>query len=203
MQEKDKVALTPELPTQDNVEQAGAEKGASSPLGKFANEEELAKAYRALEAEFTRRSQRLRELEKAAEEGAKLEGQTEGKVVGWEEKVSNLFAKYPVARTFSAEIEEYIKQNNDIIAQDDCLEYALINVLSKTLANKAEHKDKEQDSNENQELLREQIIAEYISSLNKQAPKVMPRGGEIPTAPPLKPSTIAEAGLLAKKILNS
>ncbi len=201
MQEKDKVTPTPEQ-AQESILQKGSEKGASTPLGKFADSEELAKAYKALEAEFTRRSQRLRELEKSAEEGKQAGEQTEGKQADWEEKVGNLFARYPFARTLSAEIEEYIKQNNNIIAENDCLEYALINVLSNALADKAEA-EKQKDSEEQKELLRQQIIGEYLSSLNKQAPKIMPRGGLIPATAPLKPASIAEAGQLAKKILNS
>ncbi len=203
MQDKEKVTQNPNVPlSQENGQEQSLEKGTSTPLGKFANEQELAKAYRALEAEFTRRSQRLRELEKATEKGIKPESTKEYKAEDWEEKVSNLFAKYPIARTLSAEIEEYIKDNNEIIAQDDCLEYALVNVLSTSFADKAEQ-EREKSITQDQERIRKEIIAEYIASLNAQAPKVMPRGGEIPTAPPLKASTIKEAGLLAEKIFNS
>ena len=51
-----------ELPV--TAEPAGAEKtNAAAELGKFGSVDALLNAYRALEAEFTRRSQRLRELE--------------------------------------------------------------------------------------------------------------------------------------------
>ncbi len=45
----------------------GGSQGASAILGKFKDVNALARAYEALEAEFTKRSQRLRELEKKAE----------------------------------------------------------------------------------------------------------------------------------------
>ena len=45
-------------------------KNGSAVLGKFRDVNALAEAYGALEAEFTRRSQRLRELEKRAENPA-------------------------------------------------------------------------------------------------------------------------------------
>lgn len=203
MQDKEKVTQNPEVSLpQENGQEPSSEKGTSTPLGKFANEQELAKAYRALEAEFTRRSQRLRELEKTSDKGDKSVLPKEEKSEDWEKKVNNLFTKYPIARTLSAEIEEYIKNNDEIIAQDDCLEYALINILSTTFAGKAEQ-EQEKSTVQDQERVRKEIIAEYIASLNTQAPKVMPRGGEIPTAPPLKATTIKEAGLLAEKIFNS
>ena len=53
------------------------EKEAASELGKFKDVKALAEAYRALEAEFTRRSQRLRELEK----GNKVEAVPDGAAV--------------------------------------------------------------------------------------------------------------------------
>jgi hypothetical protein len=191
MTEKDKATQNP----MEAVKQAdGSEEGKSAPLGKFANEQELAKAYKALEAEFTRRSQRLRELEKASEEGKPP--QKSGGGESWEERVSALIQKYPVARELCGEIEEFIKENNTIIAQNDCLEYALINVL-------ADSRREGQSKESEKEQLRGEIIAEYIASLKKETPKVMPKGGEIPAAPPIRCATIKEAGIIAEKILNS
>ena len=43
--------------------EAHAETGTAAPYGKFASADALLQAYNSLEAEFTRRSQRLRELE--------------------------------------------------------------------------------------------------------------------------------------------
>ena len=45
----------------------GEEKKASTALGKFKDADALTKAYGSLQAEFTRRSQRLRELEREVE----------------------------------------------------------------------------------------------------------------------------------------
>ena len=53
-------------------------KDASAVLGKFKDVDALAQAYGALQAEFTRRSQRLKELERAAENFGFKEGVAEG-----------------------------------------------------------------------------------------------------------------------------
>ena len=63
------------LPARENTD-GGI--GNSAALGKFKNVDALAKAYTALQAEFTRRSQRLKELERASENFSKRnEGGTE------------------------------------------------------------------------------------------------------------------------------
>jgi hypothetical protein len=55
--------------------------GGSAVLAKFKNVDALAKAYAALEAEFTRRSQRLKELERETENSAKENGEKTGEIV--------------------------------------------------------------------------------------------------------------------------
>ena len=68
---------TPEL--QATADAAEAEKnGAAAELGKFKDVEALMQAYTALEAEFTRRSQRLKELEKTNKEAALSAGAGNG-----------------------------------------------------------------------------------------------------------------------------
>lgn len=72
------------LQTEDNLTKSGQataeaaeaeKKEAAAELGKFKNVETLLKAYSELEAEFTRRSQRLRELEKESKAKAVPDGE--------------------------------------------------------------------------------------------------------------------------------
>jgi hypothetical protein len=65
--------------TEQAAQPATAEMGeqGATALGKFKSVNALLEAYGALEAEFTRRSQRLKELERAAENLAKGEAQTQ------------------------------------------------------------------------------------------------------------------------------
>lgn len=59
--------------TADNTAGEEEEKEAAAELGKFKDVKALAEAYRALEAEFTRRSQRLKELEASKEQEAPVQ----------------------------------------------------------------------------------------------------------------------------------
>ena len=68
-------------------------------FGKFSSGEELLKAYNSLEQEFTRRSQRLKELE------GKLSQDLQGEA--WERKLNRLHEKYPVSGALGREIGEY------------------------------------------------------------------------------------------------
>ncbi|HKL93900.1 MAG TPA: hypothetical protein VJZ69_01290, partial [Clostridia bacterium] len=65
--------------TKSDEEEATAEKSTKT-IGKFKNAEELHKAYNALEAEFTRRSQRLAEMERRSKLAADNLGTDEQKV---------------------------------------------------------------------------------------------------------------------------
>ncbi len=61
----------------EGLQEAAPDKSVSTVLGKFKDVDALARAYESLQAEFTRRSQRLRTLEKEAENFKRL-GETSG-----------------------------------------------------------------------------------------------------------------------------
>lgn len=90
--------------------------------GKFKTAEELKTAYEKLEREFTRKSQKLKEMESKL-----LERVEEDK---WAVKVRDLEQKFPVSRTLGEEITTYIKENKGLIEREDCLESALLHVLA-------------------------------------------------------------------------
>lgn len=97
--------------TQDGHVTAGAaeaEKGeAAAVLGKFKNVETLMKAYSELEAEFTRRSQRLRELEKESKAKTVPDGATaSSSSTDEEELVKNALSNEKVR---DAVIGDYLK----------------------------------------------------------------------------------------------
>ena len=85
--------------------------GNSAALGKFKNVDALAKAYTALQAEFTRRSQRLKELERASEnfskeneERTKLDASTRSGVEKLRENASARKVEEKAFETFVAEL---------------------------------------------------------------------------------------------------
>ena len=98
--------------------------------GKFKNKEGLMDAYRSLEAEFTRRSQRLKELESVENQRAEADK--------WSRKVDELTAKYPVAANLTDEIAAVLENRKELLKEENCLETALLTVL-------AEKKKKKRD----------------------------------------------------------
>ena len=59
--------------TAENAAGAEKENGAAAELGKFKSVDALLKAYQALESEFTRRNQRLKELEQGNKAGESMQ----------------------------------------------------------------------------------------------------------------------------------
>lgn len=151
----------------------GGEKAGEDSFGKFKNKEGLLEAYGLLEAEFTRRSQRIKELEAELTKREKEEK--------WEKKVKKFTEEYPVAKDLSAEIGGYLEQKKELLEDENCLEKALLAVLTKKDIKKPEPPE---------------------ASILKAALPEAPTGGEIPAALPKRPKTIAEAGELAVKFFN-
>lgn len=159
--------------------------------GKFNSGEELLSAYNSLEKEFTRRSQRIKELEK--------EISTKNNDDKWQEKVVALHDKYPISKELGSEIADVLSKKKELIKDENCLEKALLIVLADDKYSIS--KGKEQQSEVSEES-KKQIIAEYLASLTLNTPEVALAGGEIPVILPKTPSTVKEAGALAKSIFN-
>lgn len=169
----------------------GDKEGMTS-YGKFNKLEDLVNAYNSLESEFTKRSQKLKDLE------------TKNSLVNsWENKVSKLMEQYPIAAKFTDEIGEEIAKN-DMIKDDNCLEKALLSVLSSKYKSPEEQAKDETviDQVLKNESLKEKIIDEYRQNFNINLPKTLPKGGEIPVKAPGRPANIYEAGKMALEILK-
>lgn len=161
--------------------------------GKFRSADELLRAYNSLEGEFTKRSQRLKEME-----SVKVS-------TDWEGKVAELIKTYPIAEKFSNEMAQEIRDNSELVKNESCLEKALLSVLSKNyktpeeLASDTKVIDKVLENEQNQE----KIIADYLVKIkNKRSPITLPKGGAIPLTPPQSVTTIKEAGEIARKIIE-
>jgi hypothetical protein len=178
--------------TQPAVNTENGDKQEKASYGKFNKLEDLVSAYNSLEAEFTRRSQRLKEMENVAK--------TENR---WQQKVENFIEKYPVAAEYTDEIGEEIAKS-DSVKEEDCLEKALLSVLCAKVKPVEEQAKDERVISEvlKSDELKEKIIAEYRQKLNVDLPKTFPKGGEIPVKTPVRPSSIGDAGKLALQMLK-
>ena len=158
--------------------------------GKFNSAEELLKAYSALESEFTKRSQRLKELENKQSGEAK------------KEEVKSFMERYPVAEKFADELNEEIARTAGAGAG---YEGALLNVLSRKVKTTDEMaKDEKVISRVlSDEENKEYVISGYLDRIRENSSfKSLPKGGAIPVAPAYRPRSIKEAGEIAKKILE-
>ncbi len=157
--------------------------------GKFNSAEELLKAYRSLESEFTKRSQRLKELESGIG------------VPAQKNEVKSLYEKYPVAERYAEEVNDEIAKS----AGAESFEGALLNVLSRKVKSEDEMA---RDQGVIKKVLgdkenKEYVINGYIERIRENSSfKSLPKGGAIPVAPSYRPGSIKEAGEIAKKILE-
>ncbi len=175
-----------------NPTTTNSDKESKASLGKFNKVEDLLKAYNSLEAEFTKRSQKLKEYETKSQQQDI-----------WEEKVTKFIKEYPIASELTEEIGEEIAKR-DMIADEDCLERALLSVLSSRYKPpKEQAKDTVViDEVLKDDSLRERIIDEYRKNFDFNLPKSLPKGGEIPIKTPTRPANINDAGKMALEILK-
>ena len=202
-------------------------KEASAVLGKFKDVDALARAYSALQAEFTRRSQRLKELEKSMEN---LSADGQAADLGVEKLRKNAQARREAAKKFDAFMAEVGKAHND----DAYAERPTGDIPSETIAKdlaqeplKSEQvslpRAKSADSTENAEEalpvaksgealpltddlyaqvsrnegVRLKIIGEYLASIGKSGAPITTGRAGTLTSPPLKARSIGDAGDMA------
>ncbi len=163
---------------------------------KFKNPEELLKAYRELEKEFTRRSQRLAQLENGGEIKERSEEE-------WKQKVEEFFNKTPTAKPFAKDIAKELIAHPELKSRDGCLDTALTRVLVE------KYRSPEQLLLDGEFLnkyvlssptVKKAVVESYLRDLEAGIPPVvLCDGGEINIAHSSKPKTVSEAGALFYK----
>ena len=180
---------------ENNLEQI--DKGSIN-LGKFKDAESLLKAYNSLQTEFTKKSQRLSELENSKSE------------FGREEKINkaikDLEQNHDIAKRFCQEIKQALKDvdcdNYSQVVKDELLKH-----LAGSYKTADDYAVDEQFLNQfvyNNPTIKDNIIREYLLGLTNATPvKVVSNlSSSIPVSPPNIPATIEEAGKLAKNIIK-
>ena len=209
MQEKaEQAAISPET----EVTAPKSDNGETVSVGKFASSEELLKAYTALEAEFTKKCQQLKESERRSEPtdapkdedgSAPLYERKE-----WDERVDAFLESNPIAEEYAAEIGTILKEDPDLARQENCLEIALGRAVAK-------HYKKPESMIEDEAFLeryvygndkiRDRVIKDYLEGLSalSGAPRTIPHGGAAAILPPTRAKSIEEAGAMAEKLFKS
>ena len=170
-----------------------------SMLGKFKDAKSLLEAYNNLEAEFTRKSQKLADIQKNFNENANFT-----KFENFDE-----FAKSTTdSDKYKKEITEILAENTELSNLPNKYQVALLIAKeaerkSANFLNSQEFLDKNVYANES---IKQKIIADYLSNLNdiSTAPKVISgNSANIYFSPnDSKPKTIHEAGEIFSKMLK-
>jgi len=201
------------------------DKQANIDLGTFKDVEALKKSYDSLRSEFTRKSQELSRLQKAV--GDKEEVSTPPSVADvqpnaneaddaptpfwekehWQHDVDEFFKGRELTDEQKSDLAQLLLQDKEVQQSPSPLYVAYAKMLENNAKN-VQHLSKNQDFLEkyifNDENIKNKIIKDYISSLNKRdnIPEVMPElaanFGEVHTAP----KTLNEAKQLASKYFD-
>ena len=182
---------------EENLEQPEIKNEGSKVYGKFKDAESLLKAYNSLEAEFTKKSQRLSLLEGENEKTQlKLNKQAEN-----EKRVEEFVSKFEFAKPFSSALKESLQNNEDVDINIEAL-----NIVSKTYKTAEDYSQDDEFLNNyifSNQTIKDKIVKDYLKNITQNSPIKMDGGSSsISLSPPNVPKTIKEAGRLAKTIIK-
>jgi len=180
----------------ENMEQPIENLG-SNEYGKFKDAESLLKAYNSLEAEFTKKSQRLSLLES---ENVKTQNEI-SKKAEQEKRVEEFVSKFDIVKPFSSALKESLAQKENADIKEEAL-----TLISKTYKTAEEYSQDDEFLNNyifSNQSIKDRIVKDYLSKITQNSPiKVEGGGSAISLSPPTIPKTIKEAGKLAKSIIK-
>ena len=179
----------------DKLEQPNENYGSNN-FGKFKDADSLMKAYSNLEAEFTKKSQKLAQLE----EENKIIEQENSRKAEIERKVDEFVTKFEKVKPFTNTLKENLTNNANLNLEEEAINIISNNYKSaEELILDDEFLKNYVYSNEN---IKNKIIKEYISNLSQNLPIKTKSNANISLTPPSDPETIKEAGKLAKSIIK-
>ena len=188
-----------QLNTEPETEKFQSENSEGSIYGKFKDAQTLLEAYNSLQAEFTRKSQKLAEIQKQMEENA---------VFSKSDSLENIL-------TNATDLEKYKKEVTEILDND--IELSNLpnkNFVAVKIIKEAERKTADTLNNQdfidkyiqNNNTIKDKIISEYLSTLNEtQAPPKVISGNSsnIYFSPSLDmPKTLKDASEILTKMLK-
>lgn len=170
--------------------------GSKEEIGKFKDAESLFKAYNNLQAEFTKKSQRLAELETESEQKQKAQARQ----AEIDKQVDEFAAKFDIVKPFSSALKATLTNTENASLAEES-----VKILAKNCKRAEDYaKDSEFLNNYifSNEEIKDKIIKDYMSKITQSSPIKLESNGNILLSKPTSPSTIAEAGKLAKTIIK-
>ena len=181
---------------EENLEQPIENLGSNSDFGKFKDAESLVKAYSNLEAEFTKKSQRLAMLESEVNK----EKEEQNRIALLNRQVDDFVTKFEAVKPFSSALKASLQKEDANLAEE------AIKLLSNNYKKPEDYANDGEFLNNyifsNKEI-KDKIVKDYLSNITQNSPiKIDKSGSSISLTPPKQPTTIAEAGKLAKSIIK-
>lgn len=182
-----------------DFEKIDTENQNGSMYGKFKDAKNLLDAYNSLQGEFTRKSQKLADLQKKYEEIAVFAQS--------KEEIDDVLEKCTDSDKYKKEIEEIISKNNSINSLPNKYSVALetIKEAENKIAEKLNSQEFYDEYISKNEKIKAQIIDEYLSKLNNisTTPKIIAGNStSVHFSPAEKPKTMKEAGEIFSKMLK-
>jgi len=200
-----------------NVEE-NLEKGTSfsensdSSLGKFKDAQSLLDAYNNLQAEFTRKCQKLSEVSKELEEKSLSEKLIEKEDIPvfqketWQDDVSSFLSQNLEAKKYSGDIANEILNDKSLQNSPNALELAWARVMKKNFVEPEQLANDQNFINEkilSQDQIKKQVLDEYFKNLrNENLPTIMSGKGNVGSFPISKPTNLKQAKQIVEKMLN-
>lgn len=179
----------------ENLEQPQLE-GSNEKFGKFKDAESLVKAYSNLEAEFTKKSQKLAMLESEIQE----QTNEQNRQAELNRRVDEFVTKFEKMKPFSSALKE------SLINGEANLEEVAVRLLTNNYKSADDYINDDEFLNNyvySNTKIKDKIVKDYLSKITQNSPIKMETGlANISLSPPKIPKTIKEAGMLAKTIIK-
>ena len=178
-------------------------------LGKFKDAQSLLSAYNSLQAEFTKKCQKLSEVTKQQSESMPSDKKPNLPVFAsdnWQENVSNFLSNNAEAQKYSGEIATEILNDKALQSSPYALELAWARVMQKNYVEPEKLSNDQNFINEkilSRDDVKKQVLEEYFKNLQQvKTPPVISSFGQVATPQVKQPTTMQEAKVLVEKIFN-
>ena len=168
-------------------------------LGKFKDAESLLKAYNNLQAEFTKKCQKLSALENEKNKTIFYEED-------WNKRVANFLEKNPEAKKYSKEISEKILNSPELKSSENALELAWSSIAMKNYVEPEKLARDKTFLNSyifNNEEIKKQVLENYLKEI-KTAPPVISgsRGAKLSSKEEYAPKNLNDAKKIVEKFFK-
>ena len=210
-----------EQPPKDlgNVQEENVNSGTTSTkeqdgsLGKFKDTESMLKAYNNLQAEFTKKCQKLSETTQELDEVQRRLAETQKKdntplyeQEGWQEAVESFLKNNDKAKNYSKEICDEILSDLELAKSPNALPLAWERVMNKNFYSPdmlAESSDFINEKILSKSEVKQQVLNEYFKGLqNTTNPPVIAKSGAVPKVTEVVPKSMAEAKAMVEDLFK-